>query len=142
MENSEIIIRRAKFEDLERICEILSEGFGDTPQAMRYWWRIMENKQIHTMVAEEKGTLIGTATLHVLEKLLHGGSFVGLIEDVAVTKTNGGKGVGKLLIDGLIEVAEERRCYKVILNCDKKIKKFYEKCGMTESGIQMRIDLK
>lgn len=140
MENYKV--RKAVFEDLEGICHLLSESFIETKEPIRYWWRIMENKSIHTYVIESDGYLVGTATLHVLEKLIGGGSFVGQIEDVCIIKSHGGKGLGKMLVNQLIEVSKELRCYKVILNCDEKLVPFYEKNGFYQKEIQMRLDNK
>ena len=61
-------IRKAVFEDLEEICQLLSESFIETKEPIRYWWRIMENTSIHTYVVEREGNKVGKATLNVLEK--------------------------------------------------------------------------
>ena len=135
-------VRKAVFEDLEDICRLLSESFIETKEPIRYWWRIMENTSIHTYVVEKDGMVIGTATLHVLEKLIGGGSFVGQIEDVCVSKSHKGNGLGQILVNKLIEVSKEVRCYKVILNCDEKLVPFYEKNGFYQKEIQMRLDNK
>jgi glucosamine-phosphate N-acetyltransferase len=140
MEN--YVVRKAVFEDLEGICRLLSESFIETKEPIRYWWRIMENKSIYTYVIESAGNVVGTATLHVLEKLIGGGSFVGQIEDVCVSKSHSGKGLGQMLVNQLIEISKEARCYKVILNCDEKLVPFYEKNGFYQKEIQMRLDNK
>ena len=137
-----IIIRKANFEDLEGICEVLSEELAQTIPPTRYWWTIMENTNIHTYVIERHGSVIGTATLHVLKKLIHGGSHVGLIEDVCVSNIYAGKGLGKQIIDVLAEVAKEEKCYKVILNCSEDNVGFYKKCGFEQKEVQMRLDIK
>jgi glucosamine-phosphate N-acetyltransferase len=36
-----------------------------------------------------------------------------------------------------MELAKERNCYKVILDCTKNISGFYEKIGFEKHGIQM-----
>lgn len=137
-----IIIRKAAFEDLEGICDVISEQLAQTIPPTRYWWSIMENKYIHTYVIEYKREIIGTATLHVLKKLIHGGTYVGLIEDVCISKRFSGKGLGKQIIDALVEVAKEEKCYKVILNCSEENVGFYEKCGFEQKEVQMRLDIK
>jgi len=134
-------IRKAVFEDLEGICEVLSSELAETKPATRYWWTIMENKMIHTYVIEYKGQIVGTACLHILKKLIHGGSYVGQIEDVSVLNSHSGKGLGKMIIEQLVEVAKENRCYKVILSCSKDNIGFYEKCGFNQKEFQMRLDI-
>lgn len=41
------------------------------------------------------------------------------------------------LIAALIDVAKQKGCYKVILDCAEKNAAFYEKCGLTRKEIQM-----
>lgn len=136
------ILRKAKFEDLEDLSELLTESFDKTKAATRYWWRIMENTKIHTYVIEYKGQIVGSATLYVLEKLLHSGSYVAQIEDVCVSKSHGGKGLGKKLVDGLVELSKELECYKVVLNCSEDLVGFYEKSGFYQKEVQMRLDIR
>ena len=52
-----------------------------------------------------------------------------------------GKGIGKKIIKELIKIAKENDCYKVILDCDEKVIKFYEKTGFRKHSIMMRIDI-
>jgi len=93
-------------------------------------------------VVESEGYIVGTATLHVLEKLIGGGSYVGQIEDVCISKSHSGKGLGQMLVNQLVESSKELRCYKVILNCDEKLVPFYEKNGFYQKEIKMRLDNK
>lgn len=51
------------------------------------------------------------------------------------------KGHGKKIVTKLIELANERGCYKVVLICDQSNVDFYRKCGLYEHQVGMRIDL-
>ena len=51
------------------------------------------------------------------------------------------KGVGKTIIDSLVEIAKEEGCYKVILNCSNENVPFYIKCGFKLTENEMRMDL-
>ena len=88
------------------------------------------------------GPVIGTATLLMDMKYIHGGSLVGHIEDVAVAPSHQGRGVGRALIEALLEEAKLCGCYKVILNCDPAVRPFYEKLGFYVCEYQMRYDVK
>lgn len=143
MENSEqkIKIRKAVYEDLDAICDIYTEAFsGKTTPSNRQWWNILDNKNIHYYVAEVNGNVVGAASLITINKLLRGGNRMGLIEDVAVSKHAGSRGLGRALIEKLKEVAIERGCYKTILNCAEHNIGFYEKCGFYLNEVQMRWD--
>lgn len=89
----------------------------------------------------EEPIIVGTASLLIEQKYLHGGRKVAHIEDVSVREDCHGQGIGKALIEYLIDEAKQAKCYKIILNCDLDIKEFYEKCGFHQHGITMRLDL-
>jgi glucosamine-phosphate N-acetyltransferase len=81
--------------------------------------------------------IIGAGTIFKLEKL-HNKS-VAQIEDVIITENYRKYGLGKLLVEKLLDVGlNEFNCYKVILNCLDKNIGFYEKCDFFISGVQMR----
>jgi glucosamine-phosphate N-acetyltransferase len=98
-------------------------------------------KGIRTFVARMDDRIVGTASLIVEEKFIHGGGFSGHIEDVAVHKDYQGKGIGAALIQHLIEQAKTAGCYKLILNCREGPKAFYEKLGFRPYDFGMRMDL-
>jgi len=136
----QIEVRDAKFEDLERLCEIYSEAFRDTTPMPKHWWKIMEDPNIYYRVAVQGERVLGVASLIAINKILRSGSRMGLIEDVAVSSEARGLGLGKLLIEDLLALGGEVGCYKVVLNCSDDNVKFYEKCGMYNAENQMRWD--
>ena len=89
-----------------------------------------------TMVVCEGSTIIGVASIHIIYKLSR---TLGLIEDVAVDKDHRGKGVGKSLVEKLIEIGKQKNCDKIVLNTSEKNSKFYEKIGFEKNEIQMVI---
>jgi len=136
----QIEICDAKFEDLERLCEIYSEAFSETSPMTKHWWNIMENPNIIYRVVIVDGKILGVATLITIGKILRSGSRMGLIEDVAIATEARGLGLGKLLIEDLLHVGMDKGCYKVVLNCSEANVGFYEKCGMYKAEHQMRWD--
>lgn len=92
---------------------------------------------IRKAIEDSNGKLVGLATLIVEQKLIHGASKVGHIEDVAVDGSQRGKGLGKVLISHLIEAAVSKGCYKVILDCSEENVGFYQRCGLTRCGVEM-----
>lgn len=136
----QIEIRDAKFEDLERLCEIYSEAFRETAPMVKHWWKIIEDPNIVYRVAFTGKKILGVASLITINKILRSGSRMGLIEDVAVSSEARGLGVGKLLIKDLLSIADKGGCYKTVLNCSDENIAFYEKCGMYKAENQMRWD--
>lgn len=105
--------------------------------------RVLENQNHIIIVAEELESrkIIGTATLLVEQKFIHNGGKVGHIEDVATRKGFEGRGIGREMIHKLTEISKEYGCYKIILDCDANVVKFYEKLGFVKKAITMRLDL-
>merc|ERR1712000_16137 len=81
--------------------------------------------------------IVGSATLLLEQKFTHTCGKVGHIEDVVTDKSCRGKGFGKMLIDYLSKLGEEKGCYKVILDAAEKNVGFYEKCGYKRKEICM-----
>ena len=81
--------------------------------------------------------IIGTGTLIVEPKLIHGGKSVGHIEDIVVHTQHRGKGIATQILKQLSQYAETNDCYKVILDCKEEVAKVYEKAGFEKHGLQM-----
>ena len=88
-------------------------------------------------VIEEDGKLIGTGTLLYEYKFIRDISKCAHIEDVCIKEGYRGKNYGTLLIDHLITEAQKNNCYKIILDCNSELEKFYAKSGLIKNGIQM-----
>ena len=104
---------------------------------------IITNKDYVIIISEDTKSreVIGTATLFIEQKFIHNGGKVGHIEDVATRKGYEGRGIGREIINKIITIARDRGCYKIILDCDEKVSKFYEKIGFKKKAIMLRFDL-
>lgn len=81
-----------------------------------YFVRVVEDK--------ENNKIIGSGTLFLEYKFIRGCSIKGHIEDIVVSKNKRGCGIGKLIVEYLIEKGKKEKCYKIALVCDKKILNF------------------
>ncbi|KAI5306814.1 Glucosamine-phosphate N-acetyltransferase-like protein [Ascosphaera pollenicola] len=89
------------------------------------------------VICDDKGRVVGTGTLLVERKFIHGLGLVGHIEDIAVDTHQQGKRLGLRLIQALDYVAEKAGCYKTILDCSEHNEGFYIKCGFKRAGLEM-----
>ena len=86
------------------------------------------------IVALEKGNVLGYASIHYINKITRKS---GIIEDVVVKENQRGKGIGKLLVNTLIEKAKKNNCDKIILSSSEKNLKFYQKLGFQKNEFEM-----
>ena len=100
--------------------------------------KIIANPDHIIHVAEFKGKIVGSTTLLIEQKFIHGGGKVGHIEDVVVSKEFEGKGIGMLLVMSLVTIAKSNNCYKTILDCQDELISFYERIGFKQESNQMR----
>ena len=97
--------------------------------------------RIRTYVAVIDDQVAGTASIFIEPKFINSGGVVGHIEDVAVNPRFQKHGVGRALVQHLLEVCREFHCYKVILDCAEGVIPFYERLGFHRWERAMRIDL-
>ncbi len=136
----EITIRKAVKEDCSRLMELIQEladyekapdevsvtlkhfeesGFGEKP----VWW---------ALVAEEHKIIIGFALFYIRYSTWKGQRIY--LEDLLVTDKARGKGVGKLLMDQLIEEARERKINAIVwqvLDWNEPAINFYKKYNVS-----------
>ena len=95
---------------------------------------IFSSDEVDGIVALEKGNVIGYASIHYIKKITRKS---GIIEDVVVKENQRGKGIGKLLVNNLIEKAKKNTCDKIILSSSEKNLKFYKNLGFQKNEFEM-----
>ena len=142
---SELIIRKIIESDLENgflesLDNLREVSNLEHNSAKSILEGILENENHIIHVAELDGKIVGSTTLLIEQKFIHEGGFVGHIEDVVVKKEFEGQGIGMKLVLSLLDVANEKKCYKTILNCEDTLIPFYEKIGFKQKSNEMRFD--
>jgi len=85
--------------------------------------------------------IIGTGTLFIEHKFIHGGKNVAHIEDIVVHQNFRNLKISQTILDKLKEFASNNNCYKIILDCNQNLTQFYIKNNFDVKGIQMAIYL-
>ena len=142
---SEPIIRELRKDDLwngflTTLDSLRQTSDIDRNKAEKIFEKINSNPDHIVAVAELDGKIIGSTTLLIELKFIHGGGLVGHIEDVVVDKNFQGQKVGEKIMKYLIEFAKNRGCYKTILDCTDDVKPFYEKLGFKHIANELRFD--
>lgn len=101
--------------------------------------KIFINQSNHIYWLLYNNEVIGTASMFIEQKAIHNFGKVAHIEDVVIREEYRGKHYGLFIINNLIDIAKNEKCYKIILDCDKEHEKFYEKCGFLNKGNFMAI---
>jgi GNAT superfamily N-acetyltransferase len=148
-----ISIRRAVIEDCPRLLELIKElaeyekapqevtvtlehfeasGFGEKP----VWW---------AFCAEENGIIVGFALYYIRYSTWKGQAMY--LEDIIVTESMRGRGIGKLLLDQLIKEAKEKGFKRIVwqvLEWNEPAINFYKKynAGFDPEWINCSIDVK
>jgi len=112
----------------------------DKEKAEQIFKKIKSNPNHYVYVAILDSIVVGSTTMIIEPKFIHDGGNVAHIEDVVVSKEHQGKGIGKMLMNSLLELAKNKNCYKTILDCSDELTPFYEKIGFKRHSNVMRYD--
>lgn len=83
--------------------------------------------------------IIGSGTVLYEPKIIRNGKYVAHIEDIVVDENHRGCGIGKTIVNNLINYSKEKECYKIILNCSNDLISFYEKIGFMKQNNGMSL---
>ena len=134
-----IIFRKLNLDDYEQFLLLINDfrNTSFTIDQFKNTFNTMTNCE--TYVLEKDYKLIATGKLLYEHKFIFNISCLAHIEDVCVKQEFRTKGYGKLIIDKLVNIAKEKKCYKVVLDCSDDNRLFYEKCNFEKRGNQMSL---
>jgi len=148
------VIRSARIEDLPELIELLADdelGRQRDPVAhpLPYFYinafnAIAVDERNDIVVIEHDGRVIAMLQMTFIPGLTHQGGERAQIEGVRVASDYRTQGVGRFLIDQVIERAQERGCRMVQLTTDKRrpnAHRFYDSLGFEPSHEGMKLRL-
>ena len=138
MNENNILLRKATYDDKDQVAKVLLDFYNmnDVDEAIQSFNNELD-KDFHYIAAEEDGKIIGLVTW-----LMHGLPKHGLFEldRICILSEARGKGVGKKLVDKLIDNASKwydkegekiRKLYLLTHEDNKNAHSFYEKVGFS-----------
>jgi len=139
-----IIWRRLSSTDFDKgyialLSQLSTVGNVDKSVFLCRFQQLEQNSDYYILVAEDinTSTVIASGTLFIELKFLHSCQSVGHIEDIVVSKEYRRLGLGKKLVERLVQEARNRNCYKAILSCSPANVTFYKKCNFVQKELQM-----
>lgn len=151
MEQKETLIMRVALQsDLPDILELYAQlgqddgSILDLSEATRIFniMKTYPDYRVYLAVLDEKA--VGTFTLLIMDNIAHKGAKSAVLEDVVVSETMRGKGVGTLMMDYAGKLAKQKGCYKLAFSSNKNrtdAHRFYEKLGFERHGISFLMGL-
>jgi N-acetylglutamate synthase-like GNAT family acetyltransferase len=149
---SPITIRRARRDDVGVIVAMLADdplGSGRErledplpPSYFEAFERVDGDSNIHLVVAEHDGAVVGCLQLCILPGLSSQGASRGLIEDVRVATQCRSRGIGEQLVQWAIAEARGKGCKMVELFTHKTrvdAQRFYLRLGFAPSHVGMTL---
>ena len=142
---SSLTVREAREADVPRVLELyrqLSLGPEDSsrepdPVGSREAFTAMAaHPGYHLLVAEEDGTVLGSAVVVVLPGFTHGNRPWAVVEYVVVDGAARGRGIGRALMERAADLARQAGCYKLMLNSNKQrpdAHRFYKSLGYEQT---------
>lgn len=100
-------------------------------------------KGIKLFVKDEHGDEVARAYLYILKNDLKDKPF-GFMEDVFVSETQRGKGLGTTIVKALIDEAKKKGCYKIVAtsrHSKPKVHALYNKIGFENFGTEFKMYL-
>jgi glucosamine-phosphate N-acetyltransferase len=118
-------IRNGFLESLEHLFKV-----GLTPEeAERIYENIRDNPSYRFFVAELDEQVVGVATLLIEQKFILKGAKFAYLEDMAVREGYEAQGIGRKLVETVINEAKMEGCLNIRLDCSDANTAFYEKTG-------------
>lgn len=145
MRDDVVSIRPARFDDAAAICEIYNQGIEDRLATLetrprsaeeRREWLASRDVRHPVLVAERGGTVLGWGSLNVFnprEAYDHVADF-----SIYVARAARGTGVGRRLLDELIETARRIGYHKMVLaafDWNAAGMRLYERAGFSRVGV-------
>jgi GNAT superfamily N-acetyltransferase len=145
-----ICIREADNRDLPGVLALYAQPDLDDGvvlplhDAERIFARFARYPDYTLYVAEQRGRIVGSFALLIMDNLGHLGTPSAIVEDVVVGPVLHGRGIGRAMMRFAIERCREKRCYKLVLSSNAKREgahAFYESLGFERHGYSFRIAL-
>jgi GNAT superfamily N-acetyltransferase len=119
----DVAVRSATIEDLPALVPLFRQLVGDDedaqalggPDASALFATMLADPQRVVLVATDEGVVVGTADVLVVANLTHRGRPWAIVENLVVDDAHRHGGIGRLLMEWVVDHCRRAGCYKVQL---------------------------
>jgi glucosamine-phosphate N-acetyltransferase len=129
------MIRNILYDDFEKFIKLINININKVSFEL-FINNLNPNRHI-IIVYEKDNEIIGTGSLLIEPKLTYNISYLGHIENIFVETNYRNKGVGKEIVEYLVNYSREKLCYRIDLACEDRLIKFYKELGFNKQLICM-----
>ncbi len=125
-----ITFRPVQKEDLDKVFLLLQQLTKIDYSSRNLddcWVSFINNNSSNSLVGIFNKKIVAYGSVIIENKIR--GEVAGHIEDIVVDKEVRGKNFGIKLINELVNIAKDNKCYRITLFCDEPLTKFYSKNG-------------
>ena len=129
-------------EDMEAVIDLLQDVSAYRPSANESSSlanAFSSSPNCYACVATQEDKLLGFGSIFFLNRVR--GGYSSIIEDVVIAANVRRNGIGRRLIETLVDVAQARGCFKVSLEAAESAEQFYELIGFKPAGKVMTMTL-
>lgn len=121
---------------MECVKDLNSSGVGVSSVDQMVGWLDSRQDNIITYVCVEGKDILATATC-IFERKLRYNQLCCHLEDVGVRPDKRSLGLGRLMVNHCVGVAQSKDCYKVKLHCSDSLIGFYKNLGFCQNNYGM-----
>ncbi|MCR4443080.1 MAG: ribosomal protein S18-alanine N-acetyltransferase [Peptococcaceae bacterium] len=131
----EYALRPMKIEDIPQIVAIEKKSFPTPWSSYAFTCELCDNEFAYYLVLTLSGnpsTVVGYGGMWIIIDEAH-------VTNIAVAPAHRGKSLGKMLLNGLLELAKEKRVQRMTLEVrvsNKIAQALYKKMGFTPAGLR------
>ena len=139
---NEIVFRPIERNDLDEVFSLLQQmtEIDLTDRDKDLCWELFSKGSSESTVGVYQNQIIAYGSI-VLEYTIRGG-ISGHLEDIVVDSKFRHRKVGIELIKRLVEIGEQKGCYRLTLFCKESLTNFYSKNGFEVNNVVMKKFLK
>lgn len=128
---------------LELLEAMENTGGFDVKRSLENCRSLIKDPVSHILLARDKDTVVGFVNFTTRKTIIHPG-LSGLIDELVVSRSHRGRGIGKNLLLAAIERCRELGCCEVEVSTEKSnahAREFYRRCGFEEDAVLLGITL-